>query len=397
MKVLMINTVCGIGSTGRICTDIADILEKEGHEFKIAYGRGTVPEKYKKNALKIGNNFDVNLHVLLARFFDGAGFYSKYATKKFIKWIEKYNPDVIHLHNLHGYYLNIEILFKYLKKSNKKVVWTLHDCWAFTGHCAYFDFAKCDKWRTYCFNCNQKNEYPKSIFIDNSKRNYLKKKVAFVGLRNMTIVTPSQWLAGLVNLSFLKEYDVKVINNGIDTTIFKPTDNNFKEKYSLQKKKVILGVAGVWSKRKGLEDFIKLATMVGENYAIVLVGLDDKVKDLPNNVLAIGKTNNVQELAEIYSSADVFVNTTYEDNFPTVNIEALACGTPIITYKTGGSVEAVTESCGMIVEQGNVAVLKESIEKVCNGELFNSEACVDRAKNYNKMDRFSEYLQIYKN
>jgi glycosyltransferase involved in cell wall biosynthesis len=276
-------------------------------------------------------------------------------------------------------------------------VWTLHDCWAFTGHCSYFDYVNCDKWGTGCFNCQQKHGYPKSILFDNSKRNYLKKKAAFIGVKDMTIVTPSQWLADLVKQSFLKEYEVKVINNGIDTSVFKPKDSDFKERNNLQDKKIILGVASVWSARKGLKDFIKLASEIKENYSIVLVGLDDKNKDLPNNIVAIGKTNNVQELAEIYSAADVFVNTTYEDNFPTVNLEALACGTPVITYKTGGSVEAVTESCGLIVEQGNITTLKESIENICENNLFNSEACVERSKNYNKTDRFKEYLQLYKN
>jgi glycosyltransferase involved in cell wall biosynthesis len=397
MKVLMINTVCGTGSTGRICTDIAEVLEREGHECKIAYGRGTVPEKYKKYAVKIGTNFSVKVHAGVSRIFDSAGFHSKHATKKLIKWIEEFNPDVIHLHNLHGYYLNIKILFNYLKRANKKVVWTLHDCWTFTGHCSYFDYVNCDKWKTECFNCQQKHEYPKSVLIDNSKRNYLKKKAAFTGVKDLTIVTPSQWLADLVKQSYLKEYNVEVINNGIDTSIFKPTESDFKEKNNIQDKKIILGVASVWSARKGLRDFIKLASEIKENYSIVLVGLDDKNKDLPNNIVAIGKTNNVQELAEIYSAADVFVNTTYEDNFPTVNLEALACGTPVITYKTGGSVEAVTESCGIVVEQGNVSALKESIENICENNLFNSVACIERSKNYNKTGRFKEYLDLYKN
>ena len=351
MRVLQINSVCGIRSTGRICTDLADVLLQDGHECKIAYGRESVPEKYRKIAVRIGNDLDAKMHALQSRIFDNAGFGSRLATEKFIEWVKEYNPDIIHLHNIHGYYINIEVLFKYLAESNKPVIWTLHDCWAFTGHCAYFSYVKCDKWKTGCFNCPQKKRYPLSLLWDASKQNWQKKKALFTSVKNMTLVTPSKWLANEVKKSFLSNYPMNVIANGIDLDVFKPTPSDFKEKNGLVGKKIILGVASSWSECKGLKDFIELSKILDEKYKIVLVGLSgNQIKGLPENVMAISRTNNVKELAEIYTAADIFFNPTYEDNFPTVNLEAQACGTPVITYKTGGSVESVPEK--NVVEQG---------------------------------------------
>lgn len=358
MKIVEINTVCGIGSTGRICTDIAKILEENHHECKIAYGRGIVPDEYKKYAIKIGNKFDVYLHAGLSRIFDNVGFYSKHATKKFIKWLKDYDPDIIHLHNIHGYYINLKILFNYLKKCNKKIIWTLHDCWSFTGHCSHFDYIKCNKWRDCCNHCPQKNEYPKTILFDNSNKNFILKKQLFTGIKNLTIVTPSQWLANLVKQSFLKYYDVKVIYNGIDLNVFKPTPSNFRQKYNIENKFVILGVANIWTQRKGLNDFIELSKILDNKFQIVLVGLNqEQLKEIPKNIIGIEKTNSTIELAQIYSTANVFVNFTYEDNYPSVNLEAQACGTPVITYDTGGSIESVMKE--NIVKQGNIKKVKE--------------------------------------
>ena len=351
MRVLQINSVCGIRSTGRICTDLADVLLQDGHECKIAYGRESVPEKYRKIAVRIGNDLDAKMHALQSRIFDNAGFGSRLATEKFIEWVKEYNPDIIHLHNIHGYYINIEVLFKYLAESNKPVIWTLHDCWACTGHCAYFSYVKCDKWKTGCFNCPQKKRYPLSLLWDASKQNWQKKKALFTSVKNMTLVTPSKWLANEVKKSFLSNYPMNVIANGIDLDVFKPTPSDFKEKNGLVGKKIILGVASSWSECKGLKDFIELSKILDEKYKIVLVGLSgNQIKELPENVMAISRTNNVKELAEIYTAADIFFNPTYEDNFPTVNLEAQACGTPVITYRTGGSVESVPEK--NVVEQG---------------------------------------------
>ena len=351
MKILQINSVCGIRSTGRICTDLAEVLEQNGHECKIAYGRELVPERYQKFAVRIGGGFDVKLHALQTRIFDNTGFGSRKASEKFIEWVKKYDPDVIHLNNIHGYYINIEVLFNYLAEFNKPVVWTLHDCWAFTGHCAHYSYVKCDKWKTGCFNCSQKTRYPSSLLLDASKKNWLKKKALFTSVNNMTLVTPSKWLANEVKKSFLSKYPVEVIPNGIDVNVFKPTLSDFKERNGLVGKKIILGVASSWDERKGLNDFVELSKKIGDDYKIVLVGLSEQQKNkLPANILKITRTNNVQELAEIYTASDIFFNPTYEDTYPTVNLEAQACGTPVVTYRTGGSVESVPEK--NIIEQG---------------------------------------------
>ena len=387
MKVLMINSVCGIKSTGRIATDLADMLTEKGHTVKIAYGREEVPEKYKEYAVRIGNEWDVRLHGLGARLLDNAGFGSKKATLKFLEWVKEFAPDIIHLHNLHGYYINVELLFKFLKEYKKPVIWTLHDCWAFTGHCAHFDLCKCYKWKTECHKCPQKKEYPASILLDNSRKNYRNKKKAFQGVDNMVIVTPSKWLSDLVKESFLQEYETKVINNGIDLTLFKPTEGEFREKHKLENKIIVLGVASAWGVRKGLVDFIELRKQLDRRYEIVLVGVSEEDKNiLPNGVLGITRTNSVKELAEIYTAADIFLNLTYEDNYPTVNLEAQACGTPVITYRTGGSVESVPEE--QVANQGDLKSVVELIVKY-EGKKTSVQSF------YDKNVAFEEYIELY--
>ena len=362
MKVLMINVVCGIRSTGRICTDLATALEAQGHEVKIAYGRENVPEQFQKYAVRIGTDLDVKLHGVKARLLDGAGFGSKRATEKFIEWVKEYDPDVIHLHNIHGYYINVEVLFNYLKECGKKVIWTLHDCWAFTGHSAYCDAVQCDRWKNGCYGCLQISEYPKSV-VDRSKLNWKKKRDLFTGIPDMILVTPSYWLAGLVKDSFLKNYEVQVIHNGIDTSQFRPLKNDFRKYYGLDDKRMLLGVATSWNDMKGYSDFIKLSSMVDDSNRIVLVGLsDDQLKELPKNILGIKRTASVKELAYIYSAADVFLNLSYCENYPTVNLESRACGTPVITYKTGGSPESAGPEC-VVVEKGN---LREVVSAINN-------------------------------
>lgn len=390
MKVLQINSVCGVGSTGRIATDLYKVLEEQGDECVIAYGRGKAPDGIK--TIKIGTDFDNYMHVAKTRIFDKHGFGSTRATKKFIKKVEEYDPDVIHLHNIHGYYVNIEILFDYLKRSNKKVIWTLHDCWAFTGHCAYFDYIGCEKWKTICNECSEKKEYPGSLFIDNSKLNFNKKREIFTGVKNMIIVTPSQWLANLVRKSFLKEYCVKVINNGIDLDIFRPTKSDFKKLHGIDDKKIILGVASTWEKRKGINYFIKLSSVLDDSYKIVLVGVTEKQKkELPNNIITIGRTNNVKELAQIYTAAYVFLNPTLEDNFPTTNLEALSCGTNVITFDTGGSPECLKKDCGIIVEKNSIKNVIEYLNKFEKNDTSINN-CINVAKLYNKNKKYIEYI-----
>lgn len=363
MKVLFINSVCGIGSTGRICTDLANEFEARGDEVKIAYGRaGFVPEPFRRFAVRIGTDKDVKLHALKTRLTDRHGLGSKCATKRFLKWAEEYNPDLLWLHNLHGYYLNYELLFAWIKKHPEmQVKWTLHDCWAFTGHCAHFSTVNCLQWQTKCLRCPQKARYPASLH-DGCRENFNRKKAAFSGVKSMTLIVPSNWLANLVKQSFLKDYPVEVRYNTINTNIFKPTESDFRKRHDLQNKKIILGVASEWSERKGLNDFLKLASLLDNSYAIVLVGLNKKqIRQLPANVLGIERTANAKELAGIYTAADIFLNLTYEDNYPTVNLESQACGTPCITYRTGGSVESVPKE--NVVEQGNIEQVLETIQK----------------------------------
>ena len=363
MRVLLINSVCGIRSTGRICTDIADQLTAEGHEVKIAYGREIVPQKYQKYAIKIGSNIDQKLHGIRTRLLDEHGFGSKKATWIFLKWADDFNPDMVWLHNIHGYYINIEMLFAWIKKRPNIVVkWTLHDCWAFTGHCSHFSFIKCQQWKTHCSKCPQKRIYPSSLIIDNARNNFERKRVAFTGVANMTLIAPSNWLANLVKQSFLKEYPVEVHYNTINTEVFKPTPSDFRERFGLKNKCVILGVASMWSERKGLSDFIELAEMLDERYAIVLVGLDEKQMNcISKKIIAIGRTNSTQELAEIYTAADLFVNPSKEETFGLTTIEAQACGTPAIVYKDTACEEVVEKQGGIAVEQ-NIEVLKTAIE-----------------------------------
>ena len=359
----MVDVLCGVSSTGRICTEIAKKYESEGWEVKIAYGRReVVPTQYEKYAVRIGSDINTLIHVAYTRLTDHMGFASKIATKRFLQWATEYDPDLLWLHDLHGYYINVEMLFDWIKKRpNMQVRWTQHDCWAFTGHCSHFTMVKCEQWTSHCAYCIQTRQYPASWGIDKCFENFERKRAAFTGVKNMTLITPSQWLADLVKQSFLKEYPVEVIHNTVDTNVFRPTPSDFRERYGLQDKKVLLGVASPWTERKGLDDFLELSKMLDDHYVIVLVGLTKKqLKKLPKRVIGICRTNNVHELAAIYTAADVFVNTTYEDNYPSVNLEARACGTQVITYDTGGSGEAAGEN-GVIVEVGNAKALCQAI------------------------------------
>lgn len=367
MRVLMINSVCGIRSTGRISTDLAEEFLAEGHKVKIAYGRENVPDKYKDISVHIGSNIDIYISALKSRCLDNEGFNSVNATKKFLKWADEYNPDLLWLHNLHGYYINLELLFKWIKsRPNMQVKWTLHDCWAFTGHCSYFTVAKCEKWKVQCKNCPQSNEYPTSICLDNSMKNFNRKKELFCGVKNMTLITPSKWLADLVRQSFLSDYGIEVIHNRIDKAVFKPTSSDFKKKYNLESKKIVLGVASAWSERKGLDDFIKLSEMLDDSYQIVLVGLSKKqIAKLPKEILGIERTNSVSELASIYTAADVFVNPSKEETFGLTTVEAEACGTPAIVYKDTACEEIVNFYGGVVVPF-NIEKLYQAIIEVCS-------------------------------
>lgn len=360
MKILMINVVCGIRSTGRICTDLAGKLEKEGHTVKIAYGREFLPPEYARYSYRIASDYEVRLDALKSRFFDNAGLNNVRATKRFIKWIREYDPDVIHMHNIHGYYLNVGILFDYLKTCNKRIIWTMHDCWPFTGHSALCDGIGCEKWTSGCFACPQISEYPKA-FVDRSSRNWALKRKIFSGVQGLTVVTPSGWLADKVRKSFLSEYNVKVIPNGINTEIFYHKDSDLRARYGIEGKKVLLSAATTWNNLKGYQDFMKLSAMLGPEYVIVLVGVSDKqLHELPDNIIGIRRTADQEEMAKWYSTADLYINLTYCDTYPTVNVESVACGTPVITYRTGGSVESMFDF-GKVVPKGDILEVLNAI------------------------------------
>lgn len=366
MNVLIINSVCGIGSTGKICFQAAQEFEAQGHTVKIAYGRdGFVPDACKPYAVRIGTDLGVRLHGIYSRITDRHAFGSKAATQKFLAWAEQYDPDLLWLHNLHGYYLHIGLLFRWIKsRPHMQVKWTLHDCWSFTGHCAHFDYIGCEKWKTGCHSCPQKSSYPGSLLWDASAKNYTQKKALFTGIPNMTLITPSVWLAEKVKQSFLGEYPVQVRYNTIDETVFQPTPGDFRQHHHLDGKTVILGVASAWSDRKGLSDFTKLRQLLGEDYAIVLVGLTEQQCQLvPAGIIAFPRTHSAGELAQIYSAADIFVNFTYEDTYPTVNLEAQACGTPVVCYDTGGCKETLNAS-GILIPKGDLQAAVGAISKL---------------------------------
>lgn len=396
MKLLQINVSANWGSHGKIAEAIGKLAIQDGWKSMIAYGRYANPSE--SQLVRIGSEKDIKIHGLTTRLFDRHGLESAKATRDFLKVAEEYNPDIIHLHNIHGYYLNYPILFAWLKESKKPVVWTLHDCWPWTGHCAYYTYNRCDKWKTECNNCPGLNSYPKS-FIDRSTRNFNLKKEKFLGLDNLTLVPVSNWLANDIKQSFLNEYPVEVIHNGIDLTVFKPSYNRgYLHSHNLGNKKIILGVASVWEKRKGLEEFIKLRQLLDSSYHIILVGLSEKqIRSLPSGITGLTRTSNVSELVELYSSADVFANPTLEDNFPTTNLEALASGTPVITYDTGGSPEAIDEKTGIVIPYQDIAQLKNAVVFTCEDKPFSTDACRKRAElNFNQNQAFEEYITLYK-
>jgi len=352
MKYLFINSVAGFGSTGRIAAEKCRELMGEGHHCVLAFGR------IKANCddiptVQIGSSLDNKLHGIRCRLMDDHGFGSKAATCRFLKWVKEYDPDVIWLHNIHGYYIHIGLLFDYLRSCGKEIVWTLHDCWAFTGHCAYFDFVGCDKWKTGCFDCPQKKSYPTSIGLDGSRSNYEKKKALFSGIPNLRLVVPSHWLKKRVKDSFLQDYPVEVVYHTINRDVFKPTPGTFRKKYGLDGKTVLLGVASVWDARKGLSDFVELAGMLDEGYQIVLIGLtEDQIAALPENILGLPRTNSMEELVQAYSEADLFLNPSVEETFGMTAMEARCCGTEAVVYQNTACEEIVEQFGGIAVPKG---------------------------------------------
>lgn len=398
MVIAEINTL-SVGSTGKIMFDLADTARMHGqtvYTYSAKTFRRGMKNAYpdRSNHIYFGSEVGNFVHKAIGGFTGFNGCFSRWSTRKLIKQLEEQKIDILHLHNLHEFCINLPMLFRWIKSKNVKVIWTLHDCWTFTGHCPHFTMVGCDKWKTGCGRCPQKNIYPKS-YIDTTHFMWKKKREWFTGVKDLTIVTPSIWLAELVKESFLSEYPVKVINNGIDLNIFKPTPSDFRKIHGIQGV-LLLGVAFGWGRRKGLDIFIELAHRLDDRYQIVLIGTDDAIdSQLPTNIISIHRTNNQQELAQIYSAADLLVNPTREDNYPTVNMESIACGTPVLTLETGGSPEMVDEKTGSVVTCDDVDTIVREIERIGEDKPYSEEDCIRKAKNFDKWTKFREYLTIY--
>lgn len=402
-RLLQINPVIRTNtSTGRIMQEIGELAMANGWDSYIAYSGGRDGVKpCKSKLMPVGGKLDVAFHGLWTRLTDRHGLASWFATKRFISEIKALNPDVIHIHNIHGYFLNFKMLFEYLRDADIPVIWTVHDCWLYTGHCYYYSSIGCDKWKDGCGNCPQRTAFPTSWFIDRSRQNLKDKADAFISIKDkLTIVPVSEWIRGEMSMSILKNCNYQVIHNGIDLNVFdvQSDDKAVREKYGLGDKHIILGLASIWSKEKGWDDFMEMSKMLNKDEVIVMVGVtEEQQKRLPANVIGIRRTENVRQLAELYSAAVAFVNPTWQDNYPTVNLEAIACGTPVVTYRTGGSIEPVTEKTGYVVEQGDVKGLLGAVRKIeRKGNLEYKADCRAHAlANFRKEDRYADYLKLY--
>ena len=402
-KLLQINPVLRTNtSTGRIMQEIGELAIQNGWESYIAYSYGRDGVKpCRSKQIPVGNKWDVALHGVVTRLFDAHGLISQVATQKLVDQIQKIKPDVIHIHNIHGYFLNYQILFDFLSQNDIPVIWTVHDCWLYTGHCYYYTFIGCNKWQTGCGHCPQQRKFPASWLTDRSRQNFIDKKEAFTSVPTdrLTIVPVSEWIKGEMKKSFFKDYPFQVIHNGINTEVFKLSETEeVKSKYGLKGKHILLGVAALWHPEKGVADFLQLASMLHEDEVIVMIGVDEKLqKRLPHNVVGIKRTENIRQMAELYSAATAFVNPTWQDNYPTVNLEAIACGTPVVTYRTGGSVEAVTPETGFIVERGDVDGLLQAVRIIeQRGKASYIEPCRNYAlAHFKKEDRYADYIRLY--
>ncbi len=399
-KLLQINPVVRLNtSTGRIMKEIGELAMASGWESYVAYSgaRDGMPAHSSK-LVPVGDKLDLAVHAVATRLFDAHGLASKRGTRQFIERIKAIDPDVIHIHNIHGYFLNYPLLFNYLQESGKPVVWTIHDCWLYTGHCYYYSAAHCNKWQTGCGHCPQKRAFPASWLFDRSACNLSDKKRAFGALENLTIVPVSNWIRQERASSILADKHFQVIHNGIDLDTFRPEAADGEVPVEGTQ---ILGVASIWLEEKGWSDLMKLAAMLRPDEKLVLVGktTEEQRKQLPANVQLIERTENIGKLAALYAGSTVFVNPTWQDNYPTVNLESIACGTPVVTYRTGGSVEAVAEGTGSVVEQGDVAAMLERVRELAASDRAATAArCRERAlSHFRKEDCYKNYIDLYEN
>ena len=393
-KLVQVNTVCN-GSTGKIMLAIQKKAEEEGYEVYNFFGRGN---SLNEKCIRIDSKFEILWHVCMARLFNLQGHSSIFATYRMIKKIKKINPDVIHLHNIHGYYINYKMLLNFIHKQNIPVVWTLHDCWAFTGHCTHYTINDCNKWKTICSKCKYKKLYPKAYFFGNrTKKEYLTKKKLINKLNNLTLTVPSEWLKKQVKMSFLKNKQIEIVHNCINTDIFKSTlDLKIKERYKIPENlKIILGVAPAWSESKGMNYFIELSKIIDEKKEIiVMVGLTEKqIQELPKNIVGIKRTENIEELVKLYSVADVFFNPSMQETFSMVTLEAMACGTPCVVLNSTATPELISDETGEIIDDYDINKIYNKIEEIIDKDI-KAEVCEKHAKKYD-IENYIQYLNIY--
>lgn len=399
IKVLRITTEVNRSSIGRTTEQIGKLVLNEGWESFIAWGRADGNSASQK--IRIGSKLSVYVHVLLTRLLDMHGYGSYFATKRFIKQVKKISPDIIHLHDIHGYYINHKVLFDYLKVAGIPVVWTHHDCWAFTGHCAHFAIVECEKWKTECCGCPQLKAYPTSYY-DGSRRNYIRKKALFTSLDNIYHVGVSKWICDELKHSFFKNHTISFIYNGIDTNKFKPCSvegDSIRKKYGLGEGPLLIVVATAWSKNKGLEDYLGLRRILDEKYTILFVGYPlDQIALLPKGISGIPRTESIEELATLYSTSSIVLNLSHAESFGKSTAEGLACGVPGIVYNCTASPELVDSETGIVVERGDLKGVVDAVETIMSWDKQKtSEKCRQRAcELFSIGNNWPKYIELYK-
>jgi len=396
MKLLLINVALNCGSTGKIVEGIGGLALSQGWDVYVAHGARYVNKSGLHN-YQISNKAGEVLHYIESTLFDAQGRGSRCATKRFLKVIDEIKPDVVHIHNIHGCFLNYPILFRFLREKDIPVVWTLHDCWSMTGHCAHFLRTNCEQWKKQCVRCPQKHDFPSSYLLDRCKYNYTLKKQLFTEMKKMRITTVSSWLKGVAEQSYLRKFPVDVVPNGVDTKRFVYTEGDVRERYGIGDKKLVLAVASGFEERKGIHDFVKLSKVLSKEYQLLLVGTNDSdKKTLPDSVIAVSRANGASELAAFYSAADVLLSLSYEETFGLTIVEAMACGTPAIVYDNTAQPELITPETGSVVANGDVEGVKKAIEEVCaKGKAYYSEACREHALHYDEKKSYQKYLDLY--
>jgi glycosyltransferase involved in cell wall biosynthesis len=395
MKILQINLVNGSKSTGRTTIELTDYLNSNGHQAYVAcsFGLG------KDYEYQIGTSIGKRLHSLFSRIFGNQGYYSKFSTSKLIKYIDELKPDVVHLRNLHGNYINLNILFDYISRKNLPTVITLHDTWFYTGKCCFYTEANCFKWQKECGNCPQLRRDNPSWFVDKTKSNLLDKKNWLKNIPRLAVIGVSDWITDESRKSILKSANIIYrIYNWIDLDEFQPVESfGLRSSLGLEEQFIIIGVASKWGERKGLSSFIELSQMISDKMKIILIGKIEDKFTLPSNIISIPETHSKKELAQYYSLADVFITFSKEESFGKVTAEALACGTPAIVYDSTANSEIVSEECGYVVDSGNIKKVVEKIKEIeLRGKKVYSDNCRKFVtKNFNKEDRIKDYLEIY--